>query len=351
MHSSNCATGLEVGAARGRTSVQPPDEHGAIPPIADELECVVCHRPVTGKIHYLGGRTYCDEHYARATMGSRGTWPAMTAMIVGLVAIALVMVAIGDTISDELSDNWLVAIGLVLAVVPSVLWLLVFRRLDRLEAEPHSFLFTTMILAALIAGTVDEPLRRGLLDLHQWRPETWFSSILVHSLTQGIVQALTVYVVVRFSTYLTDEFDERADGVIYGTAAGLGIAALLNFNYVLDQRGLNLDVGATRIIVNALALAALGGIVGYGLGQVKFERHVPWFAVLFVLLSAFLNGCFDWLQSEVTARDLGIEAWRGVVVAGAFALTVFGVVYFLLRSAVAETLSLAGRSTPASPGD
>jgi len=331
--------------------VEPPEILGAIPPIADELECVVCHRPLTGKIHRLGGRTYCNEHYAKATMGSKGTWPAMAAMIFGLVALALVMLAIGDDISDGLGDSWIVAIGLALAIVPSILWLLVFRRLDRLEAEPHSFLFTTMILAALVAGTVDEPLRRGLLNLHTWRPDNWFSSILVHTLTQGVVQALTVYVVVRFSVYLTDEFDERADGVIYGTAAGLGIATLLNFNYVLDHRGLNLDIGTTRIIINALTLAALGGIVGYGLGQIKFERHAPWFAASFVALSALLNGCFDWLQSEVTARDLGIEAWRGVVVAGAFAIAVFGVVYFMLRSAVAETLAVAGRSTPAPSGD
>lgn len=319
---------------------------GAVPSPGDRPECVVCQRPVTGKIRTLGGRTYCQEHYARATMGSRGTWPAMTAMVLGLVVLAVVMLAVGKSISNELGDNWIVLIGLILAIVPAVLWLGVFRQLDRLEAEPHSFLFSTLVLGALIAGTVDEPLRRSLLELNTWRPETWFWSILVQTLTQGVVQALTVYVVVRFTVYLTDEFDERADGVIYGTAAGLGIATLLNFNYVLDHRGLNLDVGTTRIIVNALAQAALGGIVGYGLGQVKFERHAPWFAAVFVAVAALLNGCFDWLQSEVTARELGFQAWRGVLVAGLFAVAVFGVVFYLLRSAVSETLTLAGRPAP-----
>jgi RsiW-degrading membrane proteinase PrsW (M82 family) len=318
---------------------------------SDEPECVVCHRPLSGKIRSLGGRAYCDEHYARATMGSRGTWPAMAAMIVGLVALAVVMLAVGSNISDELGDDWIALIGLVLAIVPAVLWLGVFRQLDRLEAEPHSFLFSTLVLAALFAGTIDEPLRRGLLDLHTWRPDSWFYSILVQTLTQGVVQAVTVYVVVRYTVYLSDEFDERADGIIYGTAAGLGIATLLNFNYVLDHRGLDLDVGTTRIIVNALAMAALGGLVGYGLGQVKFEKHAPWFVAIFVGLAAVLNGCFDWLQSEVTARELGFEAWPGVLVAGVFAVAVFGVVFYLLRSAVGETLALAGRPTPAPTGD
>jgi RsiW-degrading membrane proteinase PrsW (M82 family) len=312
-------------------------------------ECVVCHEPVEGKIHVLGGRIYCDEHYARATMGSRGTWPAIAALVAGLVVLALVMLGVGDNISDELSNNWIAAIGLGLSIVPSLLWLGVFRQLDRLEAEPHTFLFSTMILGALIAGTIDEPLRRGLLDLNTWKPENWFYSILVQSLTQGIVQAFTVYVVVRYTVYLTDEFDERADGVIYGTAAGLGIAVLLNFNYVLDHDGLDLDVGTTRIIIAALAQAAFGGVVGYGLGQVKFEKHLPVFAGGFVLAAAFLNGFFDWLQSEVTSRDLGFEAWPGVAVAAVFALVVFGVVFYLLRSAVQETLKVAGNSavTPA----
>jgi RsiW-degrading membrane proteinase PrsW (M82 family) len=315
------------------------------------LECVVCHEPITGKLHQLGGRIYCDEHYARATMGSRGTWPAIAALIAGLVVVALIMLRVGDDISDDLSNDWIAAIGLGLAIVPCLLWLGVFRQLDQLEAEPHSFLFSTMLLGALIAGTIDEPLRRGLLDLHTWKPENWFYSILVQALTQGIVQAVTVYLVVRYTVYLTDEFDERADGVIYGTAAGLGIAVLLNFNYVLDHRGLDLDVGTTRLIVNALAQAAFGGLIGYGLGQVKFEKHIPVFAGGFVLAAAILNGFFDWLQSEVTSRDLGFEAWPGVAVAGVFALAVFGVVFYLLRSAVKETLTLAGKSAVAPAGE
>src|SRR5215211_5440413 len=275
---------------RRTTEVEQSQIQGAVPPAGGELECVVCHRPNSGKAHMLGGRLYCNEHYARATMGSRGTWPAMVAMVLGLVALALIMLAIGDNISDELSNDWIALIGLVLAIVPALLWLSVFRLLDRLEAEPHSFLLSVLFLGALMAGTIGEPLRRNLLDLHTWKPETWYYSIVVQTLTQGIIQAVIVYLVVRFTVYLSDEFDERADGVIYGTAAGLGISVLLNFYYVLDHRGLDLDIGTTRIIVSALSLAALGGIVGYGLGQVKFENHAPWFAAVFVAISAILNG-------------------------------------------------------------
>lgn len=316
-----------------------------------QIACVVCHRPIIDRVHLLGGRPYCGEHYARATMGSRGTWPSIAVMVIGLVALAMIMLAVGPRISEELGKNALILLGLILAVVPAALWLGVFYQLDHLEPEPHSFLISVMVLGALFAGTIGEPLRRGLLELHQWQPENWFYSIVVHTLTQGVIQALIVYITVRSTVYLTDEFDERADGIIYGTAAGLGIATLLNFNYVLDHRGLNLDVGTARIIINGLTLAALGGVVGYGLGQVKFEQHAPWFAALWVGLSALLNGCFDWLLSEVTARELSFEAWPGTIVAGLFAVVVFGIAFFLLRRAVNETLALAGAPAVAASGE
>src|SRR3712207_4657268 len=87
------------------------------------IACVCCHRPVQGKVRTIGGRAYCAEHYARATLGSRGTWPALIAMLVGLVALALLMFTVGSGVSDALDDRWLVVAGLILAVAPTLLWL------------------------------------------------------------------------------------------------------------------------------------------------------------------------------------------------------------------------------------
>src|SRR5687768_11029339 len=104
------------------------------------IDCVCCHRPIRGRVRTVGGRPYCAEHYARATLGSRGTWPALLAMLAGLVALGMLMFTVGSRISDALDDRWLILIGLILAVVPTLLWLGVFRELDRLEPEPHQYL-------------------------------------------------------------------------------------------------------------------------------------------------------------------------------------------------------------------
>ncbi len=258
-------------------------------------------------------------------------------MLAGLLALGLVMVAFGSRVSDTLDDRWLVVVGLFLAVVPTLLWLGVFRELDRLEPEPHQYLLSVTILAALLTGTIAEPLRRDAFALHTWQPDAWYWSIPINAMIQGVIQATVVYVTVRYTVFLSDEFDERADGIIYGTAAGLGCAMLLNFHYVLDHPGLRLDVGTARIIVTALVLASLGGLVGYGLGQVKFERHSPWFAAGFVVAAALLNGSFDWLVTEFSRRQFESEGWPTVLVATLFALIVLGIVYGLLQHAVRET--------------
>jgi RsiW-degrading membrane proteinase PrsW (M82 family) len=181
-----------------------------------------------------------------------------------------------------------------------------------------------------LTGTIAEPLRRDAFALHTWQSDAWYWSIAVNAMIQGVIQAMVVYVTVRYTVFLFDEFDERADGIIHGTAAGLGSAMLLNFRYVLDHLSLRLDVGAARIIVAALLLGSLGGLVGYGLGQVKFERHSPWFVALYIVSVALLNGVFDWLVTEFSRRQTGSEGWPTVLTAALFALVVLGIVYGLL---------------------
>lgn len=309
---------------------------------AAPTDCVVCDSPVVGRVRWLGGRAYCERHYARARVGTRGTWIATGVLVAGLVLLALFMLAIGSNISDALGKDALVLVGLILAIVPVLLWLGVFYLQDRLEPEPHVYVLGVLVLGALLAGTIGEPLRRGFFALNRWQPENAAYSIVVHALIQGGIEALLVFLAIRFTVYLAAEFDERADGIIYGTAAGLGIATLLNFNYVLDHRGLQLDIGTSRIIIATLVQASLGGLIGYALGQLKFERQAPYFVALFVGLAALLNGVFDWLQTAVTTQDLGYKAWAGVAVAAIYAVVILGVVFYLVRRDVQETMALTG---------
>ena len=57
--------------------------------------CCVCHKPVGEDARTLGGRFYCDEHYAKVTRERKGVWQSGIAEIVAvLFFVALVEVII-----------------------------------------------------------------------------------------------------------------------------------------------------------------------------------------------------------------------------------------------------------------
>ena len=76
----------------------------------------------------------------------------------------------------------------------------------------------------LVASAVAIPIVDQVFDVSTWL----FDSPIVHLaggvLVVGIVQEGLKYLTIRLSVYGSREFDERTDGIIYGTAVGLGFA-------------------------------------------------------------------------------------------------------------------------------
>jgi RsiW-degrading membrane proteinase PrsW (M82 family) len=332
------------------TPVGAPPDHGSDDgpkgAEAGSPECVVCNDPIAGRVYTLGGRTYCADHYG-LVFQHKGAWPSVWIMIAGLVAFGLLMQQIGPALTPLLSGEALVFAGLVLSVLPALVWLLVFQRLDRLEPEHFHHLLGVMILGALVGGAIGEPLRRDVFGMDLWSESRWMWAIPIYTLTQGLLLALTIYFTVRFSVFLARDFDERADGVIYGTAAGLGVAVFYNLRYLLDVGTPRLEVGAARMIIAALVFASIGGLVGYGLGQVRFEPHSVWYLPGIVLLAALLTGIYEWLSSEAISQSLGYTVWVSVLIAAIFGALLFGVINLLVRHAVRESLAGATPGTAA----
>lgn len=279
----------------------------------------------------------------------RTAWRSVWVIVAGLVLFGAAMLAIGPALTDRLSGGGLVAAGLVIAALPAVIWLLIFRGLDRLAPEPHTHLLGAMALGALIASAVGEPVRRGVFGLNVWHEERWLWAIPIYTLSQGVLLALTIYLAVRFSVFMLDEFDERTDGIIYGAAAGLGVAVAFNVWYLLDHEGLRLDVGAARIIVASLVIASIGGLIGYALGQVRFERHSVLYLPIFMLAAAILIGVYEWMTGEAISRTLGYNPWVSVVIGAVCAVILFAVINVLVRSTVQETLAEARAAATAEP--
>ncbi len=275
--------------------------------------------------------------------GRHAFWVAGAAQIVALLLFVAIISIIARFLPATLSGGGLIVAGIVIAIVPAVVWLTFFYQQDRLEPEPKGYIVRVFILGALLASAVGLPVVRDLFHANSWLYTNEIVNLLGSILVIGMTQEFLKYAAVRYSVYDSVEFDERTDGIIYATAAGLGFATMLNFDYVVSRGGVDLGIGVIRVVITALAHASIAGVVGYFLGQAKFEHKPIYYLPSALVLAAILNGVFFWSQDLVTRTGSAVNPWYGLVVAVAAAVVLLLVVFWLIRRATAETIALARR--------
>jgi RsiW-degrading membrane proteinase PrsW (M82 family) len=263
-----------------------------------------------------------QQDLERVARNRYGSWISSLLLILALAGFVALAIYFAPKFVAGLTGWQLVAFGLMMALVPALLWLIFFYLQDRLSPEPKGNVF-------------------GVFVLQNWMYTTWWVQLLASILVIGFVQEFLVYASVRYSIYRSRDFDERVDGVIYAIAAGLGYATVLNFQYVMQHGGVDVGVGAMTVTINALAQAGFAGIIGYFLGQAKFETTPRYWLALGVALAAVLNGVFFFLEDQVTMRGLSFTPLNGVILAGVFAFVILAIVFFLIRRANAETMAIA----------
>jgi len=276
-------------------------------------------------------------------LGSRALWLAGAGLIVVLLLFVALVTIVANFLPDTLSGATLIAAGVILALVPALVWLLFFYQQDRLEPEPKSYVVRVFILGALLAAAIGIPVVRDVFHVNSWLNTNETINLLGSILVIGFVQEFLVYAAVRYSVFDSAEFDERVDGIVYATAAGLGFATMLNFDYVVGRGGVDLGVGVIRVTIVALAHASIAGVLGYFLGQAKFEHTPVYYLPAGVVLAAVLNGAFFWAQDIVTRVGISFNPWYGLVLAVIMAAGLLALVSGLIQRANAETLALAGR--------
>lgn len=286
----------------------------------------------------------------RVAQDRRGLWVASMLELLGLVLFVGLFNFLLPNLGQRLDGLPLILLGLAMSLVPAALWMLFFHRLDRLEPEPKGKIVHVFLLSALATGALVQPLLQHLFQVNEWLYASWATELFGGILVVGALQALTIYLVVRYGIYMDPEFDERVDGVIYATAAGLGLATVLNFEYVVAHGGVDLDVGSIRMVINALAYASFAGVLGYFLGQTRFEHTPPAYLPGGFALSAVLIGLFFFLEDRITSAGFQVNSWSGLV----FALVVAGItlslVFWLVQRANEETLRLLRDASAAVPG-
>lgn len=307
-----------------------------------ESICCVCHTSVADSAKTIGRRFYCDVHYQKVTQDRRGMWLSTLIGIPVLLLFVGVVLLLVRFVQPTLTGTPLVLVGLLLALVPAIVWLGVFYQQDRLEAEPKGYVLGIFLLGAILAQGVAVPAVRDLFRVGDWLNSGGVAiNILGAILVVGFVQEYLKYAGVRFTIFGSAEFDERVDGIIYGAAIGLGFATMLNIQYVVAHGGVQLGVGVIRITITALAQASFAGVSGYFLGRAKFEQMPFWWLPAGVTLAATLNGIVAFLLQEVSMQGLKFTPAYGLFLAAVVAAGTFVVLFALIRRINAATLAKA----------
>lgn len=309
------------------------------------LTCCVCHTPLEGDAPHLGNRAYCSEHWAALSHDRRSIWRSGVVNVVAVVLFAVAVALLAGALQPALTGAALVLAGVALALITAALWLAFFYAQDRLEPEPKGYVLGVFVLGALLASAVGIPAVRQLFRVQDWLGQGLWVNLLGSILIVGFVQEFLKYAAVRYSVYLSPEFDERFDGILYGTAAGLGFATMLNIRYVVDSGGVNLAMGVLHVTVTALAQASFAGITGYFLGRAKFEEEPVWWLPAGLALAAALNGLFSVALGGLTRSGSAlagqtINPWLGLPLAAGVAAVTLAALITLMRRA--NRLTLAG---------
>ncbi len=249
--------------------------------------------------------------------------------ILGIGIFAALVALLANYAKLQISGNTLIIAGIVLAIVPALLWIMAFYRQD-LEPEPKAYVFGMFLLGAVLAKGIGEPVIRDLFAVQNWIFQNTFLGFLASILIIGMVQEFIKYAAVRYTIYNAAEFDQPVDGIIYCASAGLGYATALNINYILTNGGVDLGVGAIVCAVEALAQASTAGVVGYFLGQAKFRKMGPLWLPVGLLVAAALNGVISMtLELIPQLGTFGFNAWAALITA---IIIAGGIFFFLLRT-------------------
>ncbi len=107
------------------------------------------------------------------------------------------------------------------------------------------------------------------------------------------VEELLKFFVVKKWIYNQIEFDEIMDGIVYCVASSLGFATVENIFYVFKY---GLGTGILRAFLSVPGHAFFGALMGYYLGQAKFNKVTEKkFIFLGVLFAILVHGLYDFL--------------------------------------------------------
>jgi len=243
--------------------------------------------------------------------------------------------------------------------LPALVAMFIVDRLDRKRPEPPRLrrLVTFIGMCSVIPAIIAESILSGTLGMQLGSELTYegasFNAFVVAAGVEEACKILVIYWVVWYRP----EFDERLDGIVYASRAGLGFALVENVMYLWKQATLSgqITVWVLRALLAVPGHALWTGMIGAFAARRRFDGTGLGLVGGYLLAVAF-HGAYD--LSVFVQQPLHFEGrddLAHILIAVPVGLTIlaFLVVRSLARTALrlddAEHASIAARAAQQPP--
>jgi len=212
-------------------------------------------------------------------------------------------------------------------VIPALVAMWVVDRLDRKRPEPASTRrlvafagMLSVIPAILVEGYLMNDVGAMLAPAYTYQGASYKAFVVAAGVEEACKIAVVYWIVWR-----RPEFDERMDGIVYASRAGLGFALVENVMYLMNSGSLQgqLYMWVARAFLAVPGHAMWTGMIGYMAARRRFDR-VGLGLIGGYLLAVAFHGAYDvavfaqqplHLEGHETAANLMILIPLGLTVA------------------------------------
>lgn len=260
----------------------------------------------------------------------RRAWRSVFLESGGILGIMVIIFVLVNFIGLDIALDLRIYANILLAISPTVLWLMFSRLPENNALEPRRRLLTTFTVTALVANAIGIPIVNTIFEPDAWLPlQSNLNRILGYTFTIGVLQEFLKYLVLRYIVY-PDYFRIRSDAVAYCAATATAYALVISLNYVLANPTAAPDVVAMRVFAT-LAIQIVGStIVAFGLSETQFSDALSFFMPMMLFLSSLLAGMAITLRASFLNATLGLTISSQREIFG----LLFSVVFYVIPMAI-----------------
>lgn len=189
--------------------------------------------------------------------------------------------------------------ALILAGLPSAVYLVILNAIDRYEKEPWRLLLAGVVLGAIAVPAISmvtlAAIGRGF-EL----PLGYAPGVDPDPVARIVEQVVLAALLLGLVHGIRGEFDDTLDGIVYGAAIGAGLGAAETFLYVVVGTGQLGSSTLALLLAAGLNQAFYGAVFGAIAGTVSHwtDRRRAWIVIaLGVATAAFLSAVHDTLPA------------------------------------------------------